>query len=237
MSQLVQTCVFIFARGGSKGVPGKNIKFLGDKPLIAHSIELAKKCPSVSRVIVSTDSEEIASVAREYGAEVPFLRPKNLAEDNSPEWLAWQHAVTEVMKNDYFDYFVSLPTTSPFRAVDDVEKAISMIQNNVDTDFIISACKSERNPWFNMVKVNEKGFAEIINKLEGKISRRQDAPESWDVTTVLYVGRPSFILNNTGIFSGKVKLLEIPKERALDIDTPYDFLLAEFLYKNKVQGK
>jgi CMP-N-acetylneuraminic acid synthetase len=235
MNQSLKVCVFIFARGGSKGVPGKNIKLLGGKPLIAHSIELAKKCPSVSRVIVSTDSEEIASVARAHGAEVPFLRPKNLADDNSPEWLAWQHAVLEINKDYAFDYFVSLPTTSPFRAVEDVEKALEMIHRHDDVDFILSACKSERNPWFNMVKINEQGYAEIINKLEGKISRRQDAPEAWDVTTVLYVGRPTFILNNTGIFSGNVKLIEIPKERALDIDTPYDFLLAEFLYS--AQGK
>lgn len=233
MKQALKICVFIFARGGSKGVPGKNIKMLGGKPLIAHSIELAKKCPSVSRVIVSTDSEEIAAVARNYEAEVPFSRPQNLAEDNSPEWLAWQHAVAEVMKDYPFDYFVSLPTTSPFRSVDDVERAVEMIQNNPDTDFIISACKSERNPWFNMVMVNKKGFAEIINKTDQKISRRQDAPEAWDVTTVLYVGRPSFILNSTGIFNGNVKIIEIPKERAIDIDTPYDFLLAEFLYSTK----
>ena len=234
MNKNFKVCVFIFARGGSKGLPGKNIKMLGDMPLIAHSITLAIKCPSVSKVVVSTDSEEIASVALKYGAEVPFLRPKHLAEDNSPEWLAWQHAIQEVSKDYSFDYFVSLPATSPFRAIEDVEKAIELIQEE-NVDFVISGSKSERNPWFNMVKLNENNFVEIVNKSNDKVFRRQDTPDVWDVTTVLYVTRPDFILNSKGIFDGNVKLLEIPKERALDIDTQYDFLLAEFL--NNAKGR
>jgi CMP-N-acetylneuraminic acid synthetase len=162
MNQSLKVCVFIFARGGSKGVPGKNIKLLGGKPLIAHSIELAKKCPSVSRVIVSTDSEEIASVARAHGAEVPFLRPKNLADDNSPEWLAWQHAVLEINKDYAFDYFVSLPTTSPFRAVEDVEKALEMIHRHDDVDFILSLPVS-------LKEIHGSTWLKLMNKVTQKL--------------------------------------------------------------------
>ena len=236
MERKLNVCAFIFARGGSKGVPRKNIKSLGEKPLIAHSIELAKKCPLISKVIVSTDDLEIAKVAQEYGAEVPFIRPQELAGDTSPEWLAWQHAVKEVSKNYSFDYFISLPATSPFRSIEDVENSLKVIQEK-GVDFVLSASKAERNPWFNMVKINDQGFAEIVNKSSDKVFRRQDAPVVWDITTVLYVTTPEFILSKSGIFEGNVKIVEVPKERALDIDTPYDFLLAEFLYESQRKSK
>lgn len=227
---------FIFARRGSKGVPGKNIKLLGGKPLIAHSIELALKCPSIAKVIVSTDSPEIAEVAKKYGAEVPFLRPAHLAEDNSSEWLAWRHAVTEVQKAETFNYFISLPATSPFRSVEDVDNALSLLKED-KVDFVISASPSERNPWFNMIKLGETGFVELVNIPATPIVRRQDAPKVWDVTTVVYATTPEYILTHSKIFEGNVKFVEVPKERALDIDTPYDFMLAEFLYSNQSKLK
>jgi N-acylneuraminate cytidylyltransferase len=232
MTNSPKVFAFIFARGGSKGVPKKNIKLLGGKPLIAHSIELARKCPSIAKVIVSTDCSEIANIAKSFGAEVPFLRPKNLAEDNSSEWLAWQHAVVEIQKNENFDFFISLPTTSPFRSVEDVECALKLLRED-GVDFVISACPSERNPWFNMIKKNSKGLAELVNISSPPVIRRQDAPEVWDVTTVVYATTPKYILEHTKIFDGNVKFIEIPKARALDIDTEYDFQLAEFIYSQK----
>ena len=118
-----ENCVaFIFARGGSKGIPGKNKFMLNKKPLIAYSIEVALQCPSISDVLVSTDDKEIAQIAKKYGANVPFIRPSKLATDDSNELDSWKHAINEYEKiyKNKIDLFISLPATSPLRSVDDL---------------------------------------------------------------------------------------------------------------------
>lgn len=223
-----KTLAFIFARGGSKGIPRKNIKPLGGKPLIGWSIDTALQCPSIDRVIVSTDDQEIADVARSHGAEVPFIRPKELAEDTSAEWFAWRHAVEYIQADGYrFDHFVSLPTTSPLRSVDDVENCIATL--NDETDVVVTVKKAERSPYFNMVTIDEDGFSRIAITPDKAITRRQDAPEVYDMTTVCYVTRPEFILSNFGVFSGRVRSVVIPDARSIDIDNPIDFKMAELL--------
>ncbi|RXZ33735.1 acylneuraminate cytidylyltransferase family protein [Oxalobacteraceae bacterium CAVE-383] len=223
-----RTIAFIFARGGSKGLPGKNIKLLGGKPLIAHSIELALSCPFIETVIVSTDDQGIADVSRKYGAEVPFMRPSELATDTAPEWLAWRHAIEWTFREKGpFDYFVSLPATSPFRIADDVESCLRTLQTSPDADIVITVKDADRSPYFNMIVLNENGDAELVIKPQGNVSRRQDAPAVFDMTTVAYVARPAFIQRAQQIFDGKVKTVKVPAERALDIDTPYDFMLAQ----------
>ena len=121
----------IFARGGSKGVPRKNIRLIAGKPLIAYAIETARNSALIGRVIVSTDDREIAEVAVKYGAEVPFLRPPELAQDDSPEWLAWQHTVRKLHGDTdgtpKWDVFVSVPATSPLRKVEDVDACIGAL--------------------------------------------------------------------------------------------------------------
>jgi N,N'-diacetyl-8-epilegionaminate cytidylyltransferase len=224
---------FIFARAGSKGVPGKNIRMLGGKPLIAHSIAVAKNCKYIDRVIVSTDCQKIADIALEHGAEIPFLRPANLAQDNSPEWLAWQHAITEIsgkQEGDKFNIFVSLPATSPLKSVEDINTCIETFLNH-DTDFVVTCQKAEHHPSFNMITLNENGYASLAMPLKKKISRRQDAPAIFDMTTVAYISTPDFILNNNSIFDGRIKTVLIPDSRAMDIDTELDFQFAEFLIK------
>ena len=122
-----ENCVaFIFARGGSKGIPGKNKFKLNGKPLIAHSIEIALECPSICDVIVSTDDRNIAQIAKKFGALVPFMRPAELATDDSNEFDSWKHAINEYEKiyNNKIDIFISLPATSPLRLVDDIENCI-----------------------------------------------------------------------------------------------------------------
>ncbi|MGL5109612.1 MAG: cytidylyltransferase domain-containing protein [Vibrio ordalii] len=217
---------FIFARGGSKGLPGKNIKPLAGKPLLQYSIDTALASPSIGHVFVSTDDAQIANVARAGGAIV-IERPEELASDTSPEWLSWRHAV-EWVQTHYgeFDGFVSLPATSPLRSVDDVENAINQLKNT-DADICISVTPASRSPFFNMVKQTETGLVELVNKPQGEVARRQDAPAIFDITTVVYATTPEFVLNHYGIFSGKVTSVEIPKERAVDIDDIYDFKLAE----------
>ena len=231
----MKTIAFIFARGGSKGLPGKNIKSLAGKPLLQYSIETAKQSPSISSVYVSTDDDDIADVAVDCGASV-IRRPADLAGDASPEWLAWRHAIEWVQTEvGDFDGFVSLPATSPLRSVDDVEKAIAKRVNS-DADICISVTPASRSPYFNMVKFDAGGYVRLVNQPAGQVVRRQDAPDVFDITTVVYATTPQFVLNNYGLFSGKVASIIVPKERAVDIDDIFDFYMAEILLKESNRG-
>ncbi len=223
---------FIFARGGSKGLPRKNVKLLAGKPLIQYSIETAQQTKEIDKIFVSTDDEEIALVASRAGANV-IIRPKELASDTAPEWLAWRHAVEYVTLHfGTFNLFISLPPTSPLRSPQDISNAIELF-NTKQADICISMTPANRSPFFNMVKQNLDGYVELVIKPESGIFRRQDAPTVFDITTVVYVSRPEFIKEKSNIFDGKVVSIEIPKVRAIDIDDIYDFQLAEAII---VQG-
>ena len=225
----MKTVAFIFARGGSKGVPGKNVKLFAGKPLLAYSIETANKVPAIDRVFVSTDDQEIASVAEQWGATV-IHRPTELAQDNSPEWLAWQHAVKWVEEQiSPFDVFISLPATSPLRNQQDIQNCLHLFDET--TDVVVTITATNRSPWFNMVRILENGYTKILFEGERTYSRRQDVPTAFDMTTVAYVSRPEFIQSASHIFDGIVKAVEIPPERAIDIDSLLDFKIAEYLYQ------
>jgi CMP-N-acetylneuraminic acid synthetase len=220
----------ICARSGSKGLPGKNIKFFNGMPLIAWSIKMALKEDKILKVIVSTDSEEIASIAKKYGAEVPFLRPKNLAQDDSSEWLVWRHAINYLhTNNNEFDGLIVLPVTAPLRALKDIQNCIAEYEKG-DVDIVITITESHRNPFFNMITLNKNNNASIVIQSKNKIYRRQDAPDVFDITTVAYVVRPDFIELNEGIFDGKVRAVRVPIERSIDIDTEFDFEIAQYLF-------
>jgi len=220
----------IFARGGSKGLPGKNIRLFGGKPLIAWSIEDALGINRITRVIVSTDSEEIAAVALKYGAEVPFIRPKKLATDDSPEWLAWRHALNFLQEESEVmpEVMVSVPTTAPLRHKIDIEKCLDKYEEG-NIDVVVTVTDAHRNPYFNMVQNNSDGTLRLVKSLNHSINRRQDAPEVLDMATVCYVVNPQFIMSNKSVFEGRVKYVKVPKERAIDIDTLLDFQIAESL--------
>ncbi|MDU0356115.1 oxidoreductase [Paraglaciecola aquimarina] len=227
---------FVFARGGSKGLLGKNIKPLAGKPLINYSIEVAKNCPSIDEVFVSTDDTAIAEVARQAGAVI-IERPDELASDTSPEWLSWVHAINWVEHNyGSFQYFVSLPATSPLRSVEDVESSIVKLESSA-ADFCISVTPASRSPYFNMVKLLDDESCELVIKPKGTVTRRQDAPDVFDITTVVYTSTPNFIRSNNSLFSGKVTSVVIPKNRAVDIDDIYDFLLAEAIVTGDAKVK
>lgn len=220
----------IFARGGSKGILRKNIKPLAGKPLIAYAIEAGKAVKLIDRLIVSTDDKEIADVARRYGAEVPFMRPAELAKDNTPEILAWQHAIRTIEKESGHpvDILVSIPTTSPLRVVDDVENCVQKLIES-DADIVVTVKEAERSPYFNMVEMDNEDNVRLVIPSKGSIGCRQQSPVVYDMATVAYAVRRSFVLNASSVFEGKVKAVKIPRERALDIDTMLDFEIAEFL--------
>lgn len=226
----MKVVALICARGGSKGLPGKNIRPLAGKPLIAWAINQARAVNRISRVIVSTDSEEIAAVARQAGAEVPFLRPADLAQDKSPEWLVWRHALNYLKDTEgsYPDALIVVPATAPLRAVEDLERCLDEFEKG-EADMVITVTESNRSPYFNMVKALPDGGVGLVIPPEGSITRRQDAPVVYDMTTVAYVARPEFVMARNGTFEGRVRAVHIPVERALDIDTPLDFKIAECL--------
>ncbi len=230
----MKAAAFIFARGGSKGLPGKNIRCLAGKPLIAWAIETASAVARIDRVIVSTDSEEIADVARRHGAEVPFIRPAELAQDNTPEWLVWRHALDFLKETTggYPEALVSVPATAPLRAVEDLERCLDEYEKGC-ADVVITVTDAHRSPYFNMVKVQSDGCVGLVIPPDGSVFRRQDAPVVFDVTTVAYVVRPEFVIAKNGIFEGLVRHVHVPIERALDIDTLLDFRIAECLMASR----
>ena len=226
----MRAVAFIFARGGSKGLPGKNIRSLGGKPLIAWSIQHALAVERIERIIVSTDSEEIAAVARGHGAEVPFLRPVELARDDSPEWLAWRHALNYVCETtgQQSEVMVSIPTTAPLRIALDIENCLDEYEKG-GADMVITVTDAHRSPYFNMVKTNADGTVGLVIPPQSIVARRQDAPPVYDMATVCYVANPEFVMTHNATFEGRVRAVHVPAERAIDIDTLLDFQIAESL--------
>lgn len=221
---------FIFARGGSKQIPNKNIIKINNRPLIYYSIKLAKKIKKIDKIYVSTDSNKIAKISEYYGAEI-IKRPKNLCKDDTPEWLAWQHAIKYLNKKKiFFDFFLSLPPTSPMRSSVDILNCIKAYNQNVDA--VVTIRESSRNPWFNMVKLDKENKVSIIlKKKRTNYFRRQDTPKVFDLTTVATFTTPKYILSNKNKFVGKVKGVMVPKERAVDIDDKFDLQIVKSLLK------
>jgi CMP-N-acetylneuraminic acid synthetase len=229
----MKVVALICARGGSKGLPGKNLHPLAGRPLIEWAITHAKAVRRIGRTIVSTDSEQIAAIARDAGAEVPFLRPPELAEDNSPEWLVWRHALNYLRQSQgsYPDALIVVPTTAPLRSSLDLEKCLDEYAKG-SADVVITVTDAHRSPYFNMVKCNADGTVALIIRPDNTVTRRQDAPKVFDMTTVAYVASPEFVVERDGIFEGRVRSVHIPPERAVDIDTLLDIQFAEFLMSN-----
>lgn len=229
---------FVFARGGSKGLPGKNIKPLAGKPLIGWSIEAALAVPDIGRVVVSTDDADIARVAQDCGGQVPFTRPDSLASDTASEWDAWRHALETLRDTEGTlpDPFISVPATSPLRLPDDIAACLANYRRG-GADLVLAATEAHRNPWFNMVVTRDDGTVAPVNNPEGTVTRRQDAPEVMDVTTVAYVADPHFVLDRRGVFAGRVRAVTVPVERSIDIDTPHDFAVAEFLMSKRLENQ
>ena len=231
-----KSTAFIFARGGSKGVKNKNIRLVGGKPLIAHSIACALASRHVSRVIVSTDSEEIAKVAGQYGGEA-LMRPAQLAADDSPEILAWRHAIEsfpEVFSGQE-SLFISLPATSPLRSPADVDAAVERFRKK-DCDIVFGISPSQRNPYLNMVTIGEDDLIRIAISGSSAV-RRQDVPDVYDITTCVYVTSPAYVQTCGRLIEGRVGHIRIPVERALDIDTEFDLHVADLMMTHPFKAK
>ena len=215
------------ARGGSKGLPGKNIRPLLEIPLIGHSLLCASLCPGVARTIVSTDDDEIARVARQLGADVPFLRPPELARDDSPMMPVLQHALATIERlgDEAYDAVLLLDPTSPGRTPEDVAKAIEMLHLRPDAEGVVACSRPTFNPFWVGV-VSKDGFARPAFDTAGRYARRQDVPAFYRINGALYLWRRAFV--ERGAWPGGDQLLlEIPEARAFSIDDAHEFRLAE----------
>lgn len=219
------------ARGGSKGVPNKNIKTLGEKPLIAHTIDVALNCNYINRVIVSTDDEEIASISRFFGAEVPFMRPKNLATDNATTIDVIKHAITYLEENslDDINHIVLLQPTSPLRTLEDLNKALELYLSKSRKTGLISLCEARTHPY--LLKRVE---GEVVNDYIKKpaITRRQEYPKVFELNGAIYIFPKGNIKANY-IYNEEAIPFIMSKENSIDIDDELDFLIAEAILNKR----
>lgn len=221
---------FIFARGGSKGIKDKNIYLLNNKPLISYTIETAITSELFDDIIISTDSKKIALIAESYGIEVNNLRPSALASDESPEILSWKYEIKRYQEKNSFDNFYCLPCTSPLRSVEDIINMGKFFNKN-KYDLVLGITESSKSPLFNMVEKRSDGSLKKIIDRGQNITRRQDSKTYFDITTVCYISSPKYIIETTSIFDGNIGGFSIPRERSLDIDSPYDMDIANYLIK------
>ena len=226
------------ARGGSKGIPGKNLALLDGKPLIAYSIEDSLNCSLISRTIVSTDDPEIAEVARKYGAEVPFIRPSELAQDDTPDFPVFLHALEWLRANEDLspDMFVQLRPTTPIRPSKIIERGIEMLLKNMEADCVRTVRESPLTPY--KMWQWEEGFLKPFIQLDGQESYnmpRQMLPKVFQHDGVLDVIRTSTILEKNSVTGDHILPLLIEESfLSIDIDRPVDLLIAEaFLIYNQ----
>lgn len=214
------------ARGGSKGVKKKNIRSLGGKPLIHWTINAAMKANGVSRVILSTEDNEIAELCRPTGIEIPFMRPKKLAQDNSlaiDTYIYTLEKLTNEFQYDKDEFIVLLPT-NPFRDSIDIENAINIFYDK-KADSVVSCCKlNYSSNW--IFQVDQKG---LIKKNEQQLKNRQDEELNYLPNGGIFILKNSIIKSSYNYYSDKTYAYVMPEERSLDIDTENDFRFAEFL--------
>ena len=223
----------IAARGGSKGVPGKNIRLLGKKPLIAHTIEKSLDSKLFDHVIVSTEDPEIAKISKQYGAEVPFMRPKHLAKDTTGMAEVMIHAITKLQSMKYeFDIFVNRDCTVPFIRNSDMKKAINLFKKK-KPHAVYGVYEQHFNPYFNIMEKNSSGFLKLCKKLKNRPKSRQESPTVYQLNGLFVFDVTTFLKYKTPILPKSLPI-EIPSECGLMIDTEIEFKFAELIFKNNL---
>lgn len=223
------------ARGGSKGIPNKNIKELLGKPLIGYTIEAAKQSKYIDEVVVSTDSETIKTVAKKFGAKIPFLRPQSLSDDYAKSIDVVIHCVKYLEDlNEYYDYIILLQPTSPFRTNIDIDIAIETIIS-ININSLVSVCEVEQNPVLMRIIENNK-LRKIIN-YERLDLRRQDLPSYYIFNGAIYINSRDMLFEKKCFVDENTMPFIMSKEKSLDIDTYVDFDIAEILMKENKNDK
>ena len=218
----------ITARAGSKRLPNKSILPLAGKPLIAWTIDEAKKSRYVDKLIVSTDSNKIAEISKKYGAEVPFLRPAELANDKANSISVLKHSI-EFFNKEY-DYILLLQPTSPLRTVRDIDNAIEMLNN--DTKAVVSVCETEHSPLWSNTLPEDLSMANFIRP-EIRNKRSQDLPKYYRLNGAIYIAEIDYFYQNNGFIGNNTKAFIMSQQKSVDIDTELDFKFCEMLILNK----
>ncbi len=223
------------ARGGSKGVPRKNIRLLCGKPLIAWTIERGLQCAALDRVIVSTDDDEIARVGREWGAEVPFLRPSELARDDTPTLPVLRHAVAwlESVEGMSPETIVILQPTSPLRRAAQIEQAVRLL-GETGADSVVSVCLAEHSPYWMKRLDGNRVYSFLADVPE--YGRRQDLPPVYRLNGAIYVTHRAVLMNQNRILGDDTRALVMDAESSVDIDSPLDFKLAELILQEQTHA-
>lgn len=221
------------ARGGSKSIPLKNVATLAGKPLIYYTIQAALESGVLDRLVVSTDSDKIAEAALSAGAEVPFMRPAELALDDTPGIEPPVHALEWFAKEaDYRpDYLMTLQPTSPFRTADDIRAAVEIAQDK-SADAVVSVCEVHDHPYWTKSISDDGKLADFL-PLERDYVRRQDLPPAYVLNGAIYMARAQLILEKRTYYSDDTYAYVMPRERSLDIDTAWDLHLAELLLQRE----
>lgn len=218
------------ARGGSTGIPHKNIRTFAGKPLIVHTIDAAQHAPSVNRIIVSTDSEEIAGVAKSAGAEVPFLRPAELATGTSKVADAVIHLLGRLKKEESYEptHILLLQPTSPLRTAGDIESAVRLFSSS-GADSLVSVCRTE-----NILMTKDGDTLTIANPDMLSNPNRQELPAYFKLDgSMIYLVATAMLLQEHSFMAGKLVGLEIPRWRSVDIDEPQDFVTGEIIFTKR----
>jgi CMP-N,N'-diacetyllegionaminic acid synthase len=233
-ASVVKVLAIIPARGGSKGIKRKNLLPFNGKPLVAHSIIHALQARLVNRVIVSTDDDEIGGVAREFGAELPFRRPSELAEDHVLDLPVFEHTLRFLQEKEGYrpDFVVHLRPTAPYRKPEWIDEAVSLLQARPDADSVRSVSLPDKHP-YRMFSIGADGFLDPIMKHEHPIPyllRRQDLPHVYYYNCVIDVTRPVTILDKHSMTGDRILPYVMNPDDVIDIDTVRDFRIAECLF-------
>lgn len=224
----LQTLALIPARGGSKGIARKNIKLLAGKPLIAWTIEAAFASKLVDSVVVSTDDEEIAEISLKWGAQVPFIRPAELAQDDTPGIAPVLHALDQLPQ---FDSIMLLQPTSPLRTADDIDGCIRLAQS-LGGSSAVSVCEPDFHPYWTYLLGADHRLTNLIDTTS--FSRRQDVPTVHGLNGALYFAHADWLRKQQSFLTPETIGFIMPKERSLDVDTLFDWKLAEFLISERM---
>jgi len=228
----------ICARGGSKGVRGKNMREILGKPLIAHTIEQAKQSRLFSNLAVSSDSEEILTAAAAFGADILVRRPDELASDTAPKVPAIHHCLitAERKLRRQFAVFVDLDVTSPLRLPEDIIGAVNLLEQR-GVSSVVTGALARRSPYFNLVELDERGVVRLSKELPQPLVRRQDSPRCYDMNASIYVWRRDVFFHDPEVFYDDTLLYEMPAERSIDIDSELDFEIVRMLLTQRAQAK
>jgi len=222
------------ARGGSKGVPGKNIRPVLGKPLIAYTIEAALEARSVGRVLVSTDDPETAAIAKTLGAEVPFMRPAELGSDDTPTLNVVRHVLSELNSLQRYnpEIIVLLQPTSPLRRSEDIDRAIALL-NKTKADSVVSVCVAEQNPHWMIHLDGDHRVRPFVDQAQEYL-RRQDLPPVYRINGAVYATRTKSIMKSNRLLGEDTRGYIMDEESSIDIDTELDIQIATLLIQDRI---